>query len=261
MLMQLALEQPQGAITDALSSLDDVLTTPLAKRFIDTRLDALLPLMAVLPKSRARVLRLMINAEDTQIRHDALHCLERWPEAELAREVLPLAFSADSSVATAAARVLERCKGQTGFAQDILKELRTLVGDRAAIHAHRRALDLLIRFRDADVVPLLISRLDDKDFVHLCRRGLAEITLIDTRWNRTAWQSWYARHSHEPRSLWLIEALDHRDMEVRSRAIAELYGETGNNFGYDPTAPGRQRRSAITLARETLVPTAANASP
>ncbi len=254
MILQLALENPAGAAAKSLSQLDDLLITPLTKRFLDTGLEALLPLMARLPKSRQRVLKLMINAEDAHIRHDALHCLERWPDPSMAREVLPLAFSADNRIATAAARVLERCRSHPCFTDDVLKELRMLVGDTRGGHAHRRALDLLIRFRDADTVPLLITRLNDERLSELAARGLAEITLVQNRWSRSAWQSWYAKHAHEPRSLWLLEALDHREIEVRSRAIAELYGETGDNFGYDPSAPSRQRKVAIGKARETISP-------
>ena len=254
MMLHLALENPLGSAAKNLKYVDNWLTTPLAKRFLDTGLDALLPLMTHLPESRSRVLKLMINADDPQIRHDALHCLERWPESSMAREVLPLAFSADASVATAAARVLERCRPHHEFNVEVLKELRTLVADQRATHAHRRALDLLIRFRDPDAVPLVINRVDDKKLRDLALRGLTEITLIQNRWSRSAWQSWYSKHAHEPRSLWLIEALDHREIEVRSQAIAELYGETGDNYGYDPSAPSRQRRAAITLARETIIP-------
>ncbi len=254
MMLHLALENPQGSAAKNLKHVDNWLATPLAKRFLDTGLDALLPLMTHLPKSRSRVLKLMINAEDPQLRHDALHCLERWPEATMAREVLPLAFSAEVSVATAAARVLERCRQHHEFNSEVLKELRTLVADERATHAHRRALDLLIRFRDPDAVPLLINRVDDKKLRDLALRGLNEITLIQNRWSRSAWQSWYSKHAHEPRSLWLLEALDHREIEVRSQAIAELYGETGENYGYDPSAPSRQRRAAITLARDTIIP-------
>ena len=254
MMLHLALENPKGSAAKNLKYLDGWLTTPLAKRFLDTGLEALLPLMTHLPQSRSRVLKLMINAEDPQLRHDALHCLERWPEATMAREVLPLAFSAEASVATAAARVLERCRQHSEFNTEVLKELRTLVADKRATHAHRRALDLLIRFRDPDAVPLLINRVDDTKLRDLALRGLNEITLIQNRWGRNAWQSWYSKHAHEPRSLWLLEALDHREIEVRSQAIAELYGETGENFGYDPSAPSRLRRAAILLARETIVP-------
>ena len=261
MILQLALEDPLGAAAHNLGHLDDWLTTPLTKRFLDTGLEALLPLMTQLPKSRSRVLKLMINAADPQLRHDALHCLERWPDTGMAREVLPLAFSAESGVATAAARVLERCRAHDEFAVEVLKELRTLVADQRAVHAHRRALDLLIRFRDPDAVPLLINRLDDQRLKELALRGLTEITLIQSRWNRASWQSWYSRHAHEPRSLWLLEALDHREIEVRSQAIAELYGETGDNYGYDPSAPSRQRRAAITTARQTIIPGAVGATP
>jgi hypothetical protein len=254
MLLQLALENPDGAAASVIFELDHLLISALTKRFLDTNLEAMLPLMARLPKSRKRLLKLMINAEDTQLRHDALHCLERWPDEQMAREVLPLAFSAENSVATAAARVLESCRDQKGFGVEVLKELRSLFSDSRAKHAQRRAMDLLIRFRDADAVPLLISRLDDPEFTVLCRRGLAEITLVQNRWGRAAWQGWYVKHAHEPRSLWLLIALDNRDMEIRSRAIAELYAETGENFGFDPSAPSKQRKTAIARARETITP-------
>ena len=254
MMLRLALENPNGSAARCLSRLDDWLTTPLTKRFLDTALEVLLPVMTQLPKSRRRVLKLMINAEDQRLRHDALHCLERWPDVSMAREVLPLAFSAEAQVATAAARVLERCKEHSSFTDEVLKELRSLVSDQRAAHAHRRALDLLVRFRDPDAVPLLINALSRQNLKEVAQRGLSEITLIRNRWSQNAWRSWYAKHAHEPRSLWLLDALDHREIEVRSQAIAELYGETGENFGFDPSASTRQRRAAITLARQTIAP-------
>ena len=131
MMLHQALENPNGR-EEPQSRLDDWLTTPLAKRFLDTALEVLLPVMTQLPKSRRRVLKLMINAEDQRLRHGALHCLERWPEATPWREVLPLAFSAEAQVATAAARVLERCKEHSNSIDEVLKELRSLVADQRA---------------------------------------------------------------------------------------------------------------------------------
>ena len=103
--------------------LDAFLTAPLLARFLDTELGDLLPILEGLPESRRRAIRILVTSEQGALRQEALHCLERWPDPELcsaasaempetslARELLPLAFSTDRSLATSVARVLERAR-------------------------------------------------------------------------------------------------------------------------------------------------------
>ena len=65
---------------------------------------------------------------------------------------------------------------------------------------------------------------------------------------------WWTAHASVGRTGWILEALNSRNPEVRSRAVAELYGETGDNFDYDPNASVKVRRAAVERVRESLTP-------
>lgn len=323
LLLNLALARPDGAAARQLSQLDEFLTAPLLARFLDTELSKLLPILDQLPQSRRRVMRILVTSEQGALRQEALHCLERWPdpdlctaasaempETSLARELLPMAFSTDRSLATSVARVLERARRHADFDREVLASLRGLFGQ--SMHAgarpklepcrgggqhlmvfladHRpssggivmafqcrlcqasvrlptsdaeyqrladqlgRAMELLARFRDPRAVGEIIPYLDHEALRDRARRALVDLTLVGRDWRRNQWERWWRQHQTRGRHAWIIDGLGHWDSEVRSRAVAELYAETGENFGFRPEGKRGDRKEAIGRVRASLLP-------
>ncbi|MAO83986.1 MAG: hypothetical protein CMH50_08935 [Myxococcales bacterium] len=323
LMLNLALAHPGGAAAQQLHRLDPYLTAPLLARFLDTELGDLLPILESLPLSRRRAIRILVTSEQGALRQEALHCLERWPDPELcsaasadmpetslARELLPLAFSTDRSLATSVARVLERARRHPDFDREVLSSLRDLFGQ--SMHAggrsslkpcrgggqhmmtfladhrsddgsimmtfqcrvcqasvrfptreaeyHRlseqlgRAMELLARFRDPRAVGDMIPYLDHHALKDRARRALVDLTLVGRDWRRHQWERWWRHHQNRGRQAWILDGLGHWDSEVRSRAVAELYAETGDNFGFRPEGKRAERKEAIGRVRASLLP-------
>ncbi len=63
--------------------------------------------------------------------------------------------------------------------------------------------------------------------------------------NPAMWGAWWRTHREKPRAEWLIDALSHRDLDVRVSAIDELVRTYGDNLGFYADAPGLEREMAI----------------
>lgn len=329
LLLNMALVDPTGVAAEQLEALDAYVTGPLLARFLDTELEHLLPVLGRMPLSRRRVIRILVTSEEDVLRQEALHCLERWPDHELcrpvspdsaetslARELLPLAFADDRSLAASVSRVLEKARHQQHFGVEVLAALRELLlhpmiptraredlpacrgggqhfmvfladhrrdaGSimmsyqcrlcRARIKAQvaedeyerqtdqlGRAIELLARFRDADCVPELIPYLDHDGLQVRVRQALVELTLVGRDWRRSQWERWWRQHHSRGRQAWIIDGLDHWDSEIRSQAVAELYAEAGDNFGFRPEANRSERKEALKRVRASLLPQVAPA--
>jgi hypothetical protein len=58
------------------------------------------------------------------------------------------------------------------------------------------------------------------------------------------WLDWWEKMRQRPRLEWLLEALAHRDPQIRLSASQELQEITGEYFGYHYDLPERDRDEA-----------------
>ncbi len=122
-------------------------------------------------------------------------------------------------------------------------QARLLADDENLVMDALRALSDL---RDPASVPAIAERLDaSSERVALAARAtLLAITGDDLGPRRKRWLDWWEKMQHRPRMEWLLEALAHRDPQIRLTASQELQELTGEYFGYHYDLPDRDREEA-----------------
>lgn len=112
--------------------------------------------------------------------------------------------------------------------------------------ARARALRALGARRAPEAVPALLECLGDRDddVVAAAHAALVEITRQDFGTRRRRWTAWWRQAEGRHRIEWLLEALGHKDPELRLAASQELQALTGVYFGYHFDLPERDREEA-----------------
>jgi len=108
------------------------------------------------------------------------------------------------------------------------------------------ALHALAELRDKNAVPALVEILEakDPDIASAAHDALVALCCDDAGTKAKRWQDWWARMGSLSRVEWLLEALAHRDPELRLLASTELYEISGEYFGYHYDLPERDREEA-----------------
>jgi hypothetical protein len=108
------------------------------------------------------------------------------------------------------------------------------------------ALAALAELRDPSSVPAIIDRLENEDgqVALTARSTLLALTGDDLGPKKRRWLDWWEKMRQRPRLEWLLEALAHRDPEIRLAASQELQDITGEYFGYHYDLPERDREEA-----------------
>jgi hypothetical protein len=108
------------------------------------------------------------------------------------------------------------------------------------------ALAALAELRDPSPVPAIIDCLEgtDPQVALTARSTLLALAGDDLGPKRRRWQDWWEKMRNRPRLEWLLEALAHRDPEIRLAASQELQEITGEYFGYHYDLPERDREEA-----------------
>lgn len=118
---------------------------------------------------------------------------------------------------------------------------------RQALHADdaqrvAAAAHAVAELADREAVPDLLAALARGDrFAEVARRALVALTKQDLGTNERKWQRWWEENTRRHRLEWLIDALLHKESELRTAAIAELRRLTGESLGYEAEAPRRER--------------------
>ncbi len=121
---------------------------------------------------------------------------------------------------------------------------------RQALHADdaqrvAAAAHAVAELADRDAVPDLLAALARGErFAEVARRALLALTKQDLGASERKWQRWWEENSRRHRVQWLIDALLHKESELRTAAIAELRRLTGESLGYEAEAPRRERELA-----------------
>jgi HEAT repeat protein len=153
----------------------------------------------------------------------------------------------DPRVAALAASVASRVIPSRRLPPAVYRSIRTALTDRkvSEVVVHRAAEAAGI-VRDRGAVPALIELLRSakgpKRLAALT--SLRMITGQDFGNSARRWAAWWGRARHQKRVEWLIEALDHRQEQVRAVAAVELVKLVPNDFGFSATAPRKERDNA-----------------
>jgi hypothetical protein len=154
-------------------------------------------------------------------------------------------FDPAPDVAQVARRGLWSHRRQPEYAHAIEQiELQLGSPDPTRVAQAARALGAL---RHALAVPRLIELRSSRqvEVAEAAAKALREITLQDFGPNERRWQAWWLEAKDRPRIAWLVEALEHKEADIRLAAIGELAGATGQDFGYESDQPAPQRALAV----------------
>jgi hypothetical protein len=125
------------------------------------------------------------------------------------------------------------------------RELQAKLGN-ADLAVAIAALAALTQLRDPSSVPAIMACLagDNGPVALQARSTLIALVGDDLgpKWRR--WQEWWEKMGQRPRLEWLLDALAHRDPQIRLAASQELQEITGEYFGYHYDLPERDREEA-----------------
>jgi HEAT repeat protein len=187
----------------------------------------------------------LLAHRDVDTRYFALLTAGRIPSAPLVAPVAQRVFDRHPVVASAARAALAAMRGQPGF-PDALEKLRAILASRDSERATAaaRALGML---HDVAAVDTLIELTEhqNRSLAQAAADALREICKQSLGLNRRRWASWWETNRDRPRAEWLIEALRHRDLDLRVSAIDELVRAVHDNFGYYADGPRQDREAAI----------------
>jgi hypothetical protein len=108
------------------------------------------------------------------------------------------------------------------------------------------ALRALAELRDKNAVPVIAEILETATpaIAVAAHAALVALSCEDAGMKSKRWLDWWAKMGSLSRVEWLLEALAHRNPELRLLASNELYEISGEYFGYHYDLPERDREEA-----------------
>jgi hypothetical protein len=203
---------------------------------------ALLELTVALGAAAGDLLVEKMHDADRDIRYFAALCAgESRPRAAIDSLVDRL-FDSDYGIRSVAIDALSGYPA-AGREQALQRVREALHGDPPA--RVQAAANALAKLGDAAAVPVLIEVLAaGTEAAEHARRALIMLTMEDCGTSASKWRTWWATHQHQHRIEWLIEALGHKDENLRSAAAEELRQGTGEYFGFHHDLPRNERDQA-----------------
>lgn len=201
--------------------------------------------LARLGRAGAGALAPLLDADDSDARYLALLTAGNLPFPELVDGVLRGLFDLEpdiSSAARAAATALRRLPRFDGAMKDLRQELTSRDPLRRGLAA--RALGVL---HDREAIDGLIglTSSDDQLTAQAAAEALREITRQSFGIQPRQWLMWWAENRRRRRVEWLVTALRHPDVDLRTSAIEELTRVLNDSLGYAPDGPAPEREAAV----------------
>jgi HEAT repeat protein len=196
-----------------------------------------------------------LTSTDPERRFYAALMLGELSSAEALDGVAMRLLDPDPRVAGLAGVVVARHVPVHTFDRALYHAVRsTLTNQRAPDVAVYRAVEAAGVLRDVGAVDGLLERLHDARTAprQAAVRSLRSITGQDFGTSARRWSAWWAGHRARPRAEWLVDALDHRQEQVRARAAQELRRLLPGVAEFRPDAPRRERDEARQRYREAL---------
>lgn len=192
----------------------------------------------------ARALAPLLEHRDLDTRYFALLTAARLAAPALVAPVAQRVFDAHPVIASAARAALAAMATVPGFEEARQAVREGLSREPETASAAARALG---RLHDVGAIEQLIelTGTSQKTVAQAAAEALREICKQALGPNPAMWGAWWRTHREKPRAEWLIDALSHRDLDVRVSAIDELVRTYGDNLGFYADAPGLEREMAI----------------
>ncbi len=254
----------EGDVADRARALNELVRYPevaaaaLVARFPGPLLRARLPIQELptaeelgpipaalvrLGPAAAQALRPLLEHPDIDIRYFAVLTAGRTPSPELLTAVGQRIFDRHPVVASAARAALVLLQELPNFEEALLRLRRSLLSPHGEVVANAaRALGTL---RDVGSIDELIPLTGhpDRNVAQAASEALRDITKQSFAQTRR-WSGWWEENRSRPRMEWLIDALKHKDLDLRLSAIDELVRVVNDNLGYYADAPKKERDEA-----------------
>ncbi|GEM_PF-5696622 len=185
-----------------------------------------------------------LEDKSTETRFYAIFALLNFDCGDRLGEIYERFFDKDPQIQQVAKFVLRKSKGNKGFV-NVIDRLRNEIQFSAKDHRLEIACQLLSAIKDRQSVELLINLLEErsghtKTTIH---RSLQNLTLKDLS-SPYEWRQWWKEAHEEPRSTWLVAALDSNDEMIRKSAYDEIQHIPGLTLNYHALQPSKLRRRA-----------------
>lgn len=156
----------------------------------------------------------------------------------------PLLFDEDAGVREIALHALTQFEAPEAIAILCARLRSTATSTTAYVDQRILAVRAVGVLRDVAALPTLAALLDSEpELADTAHKVLALLTAMDLGSSPKKWHGWIGEHGDKPRIEWLIAGLDAASAQLCSIAARELVRFTGQDFGYDPDAPRRERRT------------------
>jgi hypothetical protein len=216
--------------------------------------------LARLEAPAAQALVPLLESRDTDIRYFALLTAGGLPSPVLVAPTGAHVFDHHPLVANAARVALAAMKSVQGF-DEAAAHVRAALSSRDADTAGLaiRALALL---HDVESIQRLIEMTGgpNRPLAEIAADALREICKQSLGADKGRWSTWWKRNRKRPRPAWLIDALRHRDLQLRVSAIDELVEIANDSLGYEADGPAHEREAATARWVEWWARTSATVS-
>lgn len=188
----------------------------------------------------------LLYHEQRPIRLMSLFLLQQIPCEPLLPHLFRFLLDPDPAIA-AQARRLVRHHQESIVHQSLVVWLRHQLS-RASSNRLVRSIRILSKLQDAAAVPDLIDLLENTEpgLQNVVHAALIEITKQTLPIHHKKWLKWWDKvGSQTDRIDWLIEGLEQTEPPIVNASWMELRELTGEDFGFAPDAPKKQRQEAI----------------
>lgn len=207
------------------------------------------PLLAELAKigpPALEVIRMFINSSSLELRFYAVLLLEEMPVHNMLEDIVERLFDRDQQIRALAQRIVLNARLDTNFERVVVQRLRNEIISNYEELRVEVAAEIIGALQDALSIPLLIEALGEhRSRVQLIlQQTLMRLTFQDFAPSISEWRHWWQKAQHEPRTTWLVDALDSPNEAIRHAAFKQTQQIPGLNLNYHPDQPQKLRERA-----------------
>ncbi|MEW5851258.1 MAG: hypothetical protein AB2A00_20895, partial [Myxococcota bacterium] len=182
-------------------------------------------------------------------RYAAVALANEAPAPGVVRYVAERVFDEEDRIRFQAAQVLDRMRGRQYLRSAVSDALALVAEALASPDPGRRGAALAAAgvLKDRSFVPGLVGLLEGQErwLAAESLSTLKELTKQDFGTSGKKWLKWWEENGSRRRVEWMMDALAHRERELRQSAMRELNALTGEYHGYFHDAPKDERDAAV----------------
>jgi len=191
------------------------------------------------------------NDREPSVRAWATALLGEIPSIDSATAISRRVADASAEVRRAALEAGKLLQSDDDARTALRDKVLTIAEGTSSVESRVAAIEALAHFRDGRAVPRLVRLLSSHDEVgQSAEWALGVLTRQAFGRDTTAWEAWWKEKGGQHRVEWLIDSLNHDDIEIRRASGEELKSLTKEYFGYYDDLPKAERAKAQRRYRE-----------